>query len=165
MKKIHEGKSYWLNTVSMTCKDINTYLRSSDETGTRLLSFFYLGLSLANLLQAAVGMDAVRDSLQLFEEWEYHFSSFSVQSVKYVMARSIPTAYPETDASETSPSSHYTINRFSNEVMYSKLQCPHVSYELKHTVVVHALCEVLAQLYEKVFSTYTFRYVCLFWEV
>lgn len=158
MKKVHDGKSYWLNAVSMTCRDINKKLRAGDESGTRLLSFFYLGLSLANLLQSAAGMDAVRDALQLFEEWEYFFSSFSVQSVKYVMARNIHTAYPDPDAGEVAPpSSHYSINKFSNEVIYSKLQCPHVSYDLKYTLVVHALCEVLTQLYEKAFSTYTYR--------
>lgn len=158
MKKIHEGKSFWLNTVSVSVRDINNYIISNDDAWNRLIPFFYLGLSMASLLQTAAGIDAVQDSLQLFEEWEYHLSSFSVQSVKYVMARSLSTAYPgPVDSSEAATaSSHHTINKFSNEVVYTKLQCPHVSFELNYTAVVHALCDVLAKLYEKMLSTYIY---------
>ena len=158
MKKIHEGNSYWLNTVSMSSTDINNYLRSNESARNRLIPFFYLGLSIANIAQSSAGMDAVRDTLQLFEEWEYYFSSYSVQSVKYVMARNLTTAFPDPDSSEVPPSSHYTVNKFSNDIIYSKLQCPHVPFELNYTGVVHALCKVLSQLYEKLFSAYTYGY-------
>lgn len=158
MKKIHEGKSYWLNSVSMTGTDINNFLVLNDDAWGRLVPFFYLGVSMARTLQRAAGMEAIQDVLQLFEEWEYHFSSFSVQSVKYVMARSLPTAYPGPveDNEPTSPSSHYAINKFNNEVVYSKLLCPHVSFELNYAAVVHALCDVLVKLYEKIFSAYVY---------
>jgi hypothetical protein len=66
MKKIHEGKSYWLNTVSMTGNDINNYLASNDDAWHRLLPFFYLGLSLATLLRAgANGLEVIQDTLQV----------------------------------------------------------------------------------------------------
>jgi hypothetical protein len=32
---------------------------------------------------------------QLLEEWEYHFSNSAMQSMKYVLARSTPHAYPQ----------------------------------------------------------------------
>jgi hypothetical protein len=91
--------------------------------------------------------------VQLFEEWEYHFSSFSVQSVKYVMARNLMTAYSEPASlrpCDPSSLSHTTINKFNNQIVYTKLQCPHVSFDLDYTAVLHALCDVLAKLYDKI---------------
>lgn len=152
MKKIHEGKSYWLNCVSISIKDVNNFLILNDDAWNRLIPFFYLGLSMANLLQSAVGFEIIQDSLQLLEEWEYHFSSFSVQTVKNVMARNLQTAFPEPPESSetTASSSHHTINKFNNEVVYTKLLCPHVSFELNYSAVVHALCDVLGKLYDKI---------------
>jgi hypothetical protein len=141
----------------MTPSDIQDMVILNDQTWHRLMPFFYLGLSASKILQAQLsGIEVVRESLQLFEEWEYHFSSFSVQSVKYVMGRNLSTAFPEAETEQVQTS--YTISKFNNDVVYERLQCPHVAFELSYAGVLHVLCDTFSKLYEKMISQSSYRY-------
>ena len=155
LKKIHEGNSFWLNSVSMSAIDIRHFLALNGTAWERLLSYFYLGLSFGKILECATGFELVRESLRLFDEWEYYFSTFSVQSVKYIMARNVPTAFPDVTDYDIS---RQTINKFNNDILFERLLTPHVGFDLDYVAVMQILCEVLSKIYENIWSEECYRF-------
>jgi hypothetical protein len=169
IKKTHSGEGYWLNSVRMHKSDINDFLVSNDAPWQRLLPYVQLGVSLADICDAAAaaheasqsaggsstadgngsGLRALRAALQLLEEWEYHTaSSFSVQSVKFMMARNVSSAFPEPDTDL----GRYTLNKFNNEILFERLRAPLTPFDLDYVEVLHSLCDVLSNLYERIGS-------------
>ena len=155
LKRIHEGNSFWLNSVAMPVSNIRKFAAESGGPPDRLLSFFYLGLSLGKILEHGIGFEVVKESLKLFEEWEYYFASFSVQSVKYVMASTVSSAFPDAEFDIN----RQTINKFNNDVIFERLTCPHVGFDFDHVEVVRSLCDMLSSLYEKMWADMSYRYV------
>jgi hypothetical protein len=171
IKKMHSGEGYWLNSVRMHRSDINDFLVSNDAPWQRLMPYVQLGVSLADVCDAAAdvtphapnvtagggsiadgggaGLRALRAALQLLEEWEYQTaSSFSVQSVKFMMARNVSSAFPEPDTDL----GRYTLNKFNNEILFERLRTPLTPFDLDYVEVLHSLCDVLSNLYERIGS-------------
>ena len=151
----NSSKGSNLNSVAMPVSNIRKFAAESGGPPDRLLSFFYLGLSLGKILEHGIGFEVVKESLKLFEEWEYYFASFSVQSVKYVMARTVSSAFPDAEFDIN----RQTINKFNNDVIFERLTCPHVGFDFDHVEVVRSLCDMLSSLYEKMWADMSYRYV------
>lgn len=146
---IHCGDSYWLNSVLIDKKQLN-YFISEKIPLNRSISFYYFGLSLYKILELNDGYDTVKGLLQLLEEWEYYFSSNTMQSMKYVMSRTSNYYYPlfmpnENDFDQL----RCGIYKFNNDIVYEYLQTPDIPFELNYTEVFINLCEMLSLVYDK----------------
>jgi len=164
LHRVHLGDFYWLNCVLISKQTLRNLVRQ-ESYKQRAVSFFYLGFSLARLLNLPNGTTFINSVCQLFEEWEYYFSGSAVQSVKYVLSRNSTSNYPQTlninnrsslqllttnEPINTSKSFRPpSLSRFNNTIVYEVLQCPHLSQSLDYLQVLLSLCEVLTQLYSK----------------
>lgn len=92
IRKVHEGNVYWLNVVRLSKDDIKNFyhpqalqkrytvsINLSDVS--RVQQWFYIGVSIAPLLQFQNGFQFVRACSQLMEEYEYHFSNVAIQGM------------------------------------------------------------------------------------
>jgi hypothetical protein len=74
IKDLHQGGTYFLNSVMVTREDVYRVVCQKDVEH-RARMFYYLGLSLSALLDLTNGPATVRAFSQLMEEWEYTFDS------------------------------------------------------------------------------------------
>lgn len=114
LKKFHEGDYYWMNIIAMSKEELQDFAKKQIPN-SRVLGYFYLGISLSKIYdefqelkseisvqdpsskskaEAGVVAKFIRSITQLFEEFEFYFSSNAMQSVKYVMAKNSPCMYP-----------------------------------------------------------------------
>jgi hypothetical protein len=151
LKKIHEGGHYWLNVMLVTPEDIARML-SLGDCKSRTVNFYYLGLSVQNLLDVPPGVAAVKAFSQLMEEFEYYCAGNAMQGMKSLMAKTSTCVYPQAVQIEgDEPLTRPTVYKFNNKVVYEYLKIPHLPFELDYTEVVIALCDALHRLYEKLF--------------
>ena len=80
LKRVHEGHVFWLNVVKINSSDIERYYHPQ-TLQKRVQQWFYLGVSIAPLLQLENGWSFVRACAQLMEEYEYHFANVAVQGM------------------------------------------------------------------------------------
>jgi hypothetical protein len=66
LKKTHGGDSYWLNCVLLR-RQTDLAIYATELPRQRVLQLFYLGLSLARLLQSSGGAVLVKSVLQVFD--------------------------------------------------------------------------------------------------
>jgi hypothetical protein len=66
LKKTHGGDSYWLNCVLLR-RQTDLAIYATELPRQRVLQLFYLGLSLARLLQSSGGAVLVKSVLQVLE--------------------------------------------------------------------------------------------------
>ena len=158
---VHLGETYWLNSILLNRKEI-TLLLEDKVQGVRGLMFYYLGLSLSLLLNKVNGYEVISSFLQLFEEWEYYFSSIPMQGMKYVLARNSSLYYPSLLANNNNNNNNnneindreYQIRniglyKYNNEIIFEFLQTPEIPFELNYIEVFINLCQMLISLYEK----------------
>ena len=74
IKDLHQGGTYFLNSVLVTKDDVQ-YVVNQKDVEHRARIFYYLGYSLSGLLDLTNGPNTVRAFSQLMEEWEYTFDS------------------------------------------------------------------------------------------
>lgn len=155
LRRFHQGGLFWLNCVLMTPSDLQR-LTSSPAHKVRTVMYYYLGLSASKLLMN----DGIKSSqfvcafTQLMEEWEYYFSSPTMQGVKFVLARTSPTAYPHTNVSNSTEKEEDLIGRVSiykhnGNVVYEHLMTPPIPFELDYIETLTSLSDVLISLYDK----------------
>lgn len=140
-----------------TLEDIKQYARTVVPR-SRVLPFFYLGLSVSSMLSLNPGTATVRAFSQLLEEWEYFHAGGAVQGMKYVMAKNSPCVYPQSIPSDGSMAdlARPSLYKFNNNVVYEYLQVVPVAFELDYLEVMFSLCEALFKLYEKLFHVECF---------
>lgn len=147
LKDLHRG-SLWLNYIRFPEEDINKYTQQlvSPNRSTHL---FYFGLSIAKLIDTRKGSLLVRAITQLLEEWEYYTASFSIQSMKYVMARNTLTAFPQNVSSNDSGESvdRGLLFKFNNDIVYQFLLTPSVSFDMNFIEVMSCVCDILNSMY------------------
>lgn len=88
IRRVHEGKAYWLNIVKIRPEDIIQFYHP-DTLKKRVVQWFYLGISIAPLLQLDNGYQFIRACAQLIEEFEYHFANMAVQGMKILKSLAI----------------------------------------------------------------------------
>jgi hypothetical protein len=160
LKTVHDGGTFWLNTVMIDKNKLFSLV--SDTTRVppiRSVMYYYLGLSLSKLLDLPPGPITVRALSQLLEEWEYYFASNTMQSMKYVMARTSSYPYPQYMPNDGDIDQIRSgVYKFNNDIVYEHLQCPHVPFNLDYVQVFYSLCEMLYELYDKFWHEDTFGY-------
>ena len=82
----------------------------------------------------------------MFEEWEYHFASPSVQAMKYMMARTSPSLFPSSAFSDAEPEK-ITVYKYHSEVIYEYLLTPQLPFDLSFAEVFASLCDEVSSLY------------------
>jgi hypothetical protein len=92
LRKVHEGGNFWLNIVLLTLSDIQQLVAVVPKQ--RTVTFYYLGLSIFNLLDVKSGIATVRAFSQLLEEFEYYTSGTAMQGMKMLMAKNSVCVYP-----------------------------------------------------------------------
>jgi len=181
LKKFHEGDHYWMNTISMSKEELQTFAKKQIPD-TRVLGYFYLGISLSKIFdelnsgsysnKAEAIAKFIRSITQLIEEFEFHFSSSAMQSVKYVMAKNSPCMYPNiaphsggsgagSGGDSSSGSTAININdptnipkpnvfKYQSDVVFEFLLTPHIPFadSMDYLVVLSALCNVLLDVYK-----------------
>lgn len=152
LKRVHEGHSYWMNTVLFSESDVDKYI-STAISKQRIESYFSLGLSISKILKLGTGLDVVRGFSQLLEEWEYMNSGTAMQSVKYVMAKNSSCIYPQMNPIDgLSDLLRPSVYKFNNAVVFEYLEDPHVAFDLDYVEVLYGLCDELIMLYESIVS-------------
>ena len=170
LKKFHEGEHYWMNIVLMTKFDLDEYVKKHIKT-PRILGYFYLGVSFSKLYDNTIGCSAsdplhkaeyvtlfIKGITQLIEEFEYHLLSSTMQSVKYVMAKSVPCVYPNISSPDNDIEStevenaviKSTLYKYQSDIVYEYLLVPHLPFEdhLNYLEIFISLCNILLRIYE-----------------
>ncbi|KAL9654056.1 hypothetical protein ABK040_011600 [Willaertia magna] len=145
IRKFHEGKIYWFNTVQITIEDINKYYPAT-FLQKRLQQWCCLGISLSNLLQLDTGIQFIRACAQLLEEYEYEFSNVAVQGMKMLKAIALNNWEEE---SLVQKNIKPTIHKMNGNVVYEFLKIPNIPCDLDYRQVVFSLCDVLTFVYRK----------------
>lgn len=78
LRSCHQGGNYWLNCVLMTKDNLRQFF-TQQVAQRRTVSYYYLGLGIAKLLDIVSGLSFINACNQLIEEWEYEFSNSAVQ--------------------------------------------------------------------------------------
>ena len=166
MKKIHMGKTHWMNVVLLNQSDI---LQAYDPAQLARLQekWTTLGLSVGRLLSLPLnGSMMVRSLAQLLSEFDYHFASATKQSVKFLMAKEgdmyIDTlsSHSPDDGDSVKPALHkckgvpvYEHLLFSGSDILNPSNPASPSWTvtpgLNYFEVVFSLCAVMSQLYTK----------------
>lgn len=148
-----------MNTILFSIEDIRHYAHFVVPK-QRADAFFRLGLGLGKIVHLSKGLSIVRAFSQLMEEWEYYIAGTAMQSVKYMMAKNSPCIYPQTVPLEgMSDLSRPTLYKFQNAITYEYLDDVNVGLEIDYLEVLPALCEVLYQVYDKLYHEESFRSV------
>jgi hypothetical protein len=166
LRKVHEGGNFWLNIVLLTLSDIQQLVAVVPKQ--RTVTFYYLGLSIFNLLDVKSGIATVRAFSQLLEEFEYYTSGTAMQGMKMLMAKNSVCVYPSlvvgggdstpVSAEESSAAVTATsipkpgLSKFQNVVIYERLRTPPLAMELDYVEVLVALCEALSKIYDRLFA-------------
>jgi hypothetical protein len=156
LRESHEANMFWLNSSIETKIDISKQAMKAKQ---RTLMYFTLTMSMYSscILNSTSILPTVKSFLQLFEEWEYHFSGSAMQSMKYVLAKNSPCIYPRSSPlaiknsigiDVLSPS----LYKFDNSIVYEHLNITHVPFDLDHMEVFIGLCDALISLYDKFLS-------------
>lgn len=163
IKELHQGGKYFLNSVLMTGDDVHK-LVSNKEINHRARMFYYLGISLSSILELTNGPNTVRALSQLMEEWEYTFDAAPpIQGVKYMMATSCNTAFPEFLPFEADGDQlRSSIFRFKDEIVHEYLILPHLPFVPDYVETMSSLCDMLINLYENLVHKDTYSNVVLF---
>ncbi|KAG5180821.1 hypothetical protein JKP88DRAFT_200220 [Tribonema minus] len=170
LKKTHEGGCYWLNCVQLNRKpDLEAY--AAEIPRARTTQLFYLGLSLARLLQSGCGGAAVvRGALQLFEEWEYHFAGNAAQSVRGLMAKvntqtqgqGVEGGGSASGGGEDNNPVVARLCKFGSEMVYEHLLTPPLPFALDYFEVFFSLCDIICQVYNKLMEEECYSNVHVF---
>lgn len=181
-KRFYDGDHHWMNCVLVSKSDLHCHVQPQ----LKCISFFYLGLSVSQLLDTTADVKPlpivriIRSLTQLMEEYDYHFSSTAMQSVKYVLAKHSTCMYPQlqpnstvnapgamSDPSENSANEptpiqlpRPVIHKFQSDVVYEHLLTPHIGFSLDFGEVLQALSDSLCRLYDLVFrDSVCYRFV------
>ena len=141
LKDVYQGNRHFLSVISLNGS-------TNKEDGLEenmVLRWFYLGVSLATLLQQPPGAPFVRSALQLLEELQHHFSSSRSAVIRTRPAAMRPRPAAIGDGDDLTPS----LQRVNGKVMYENLLTPHVAHALSGVQVAIGLCDLLCRIYRK----------------
>ena len=159
--RFHHGGVFWLNCIMLKAP--------MNPSARRTVMYYSLGMSASNLLvqEGMKGFHFVYAFAQLMEEWEYHFSSPTMQGMKLLLARNSSTPYPQTIISSNSEKEEDLVGRISvhkhnGNVVYEYLMTPPLPIEFDYVEVLTALSEVLTSLYDKFLSEECYSNVTMY---
>ncbi|CAH7667625.1 hypothetical protein BY996DRAFT_449130 [Phakopsora pachyrhizi] len=149
LKKVHEGKVHWFNTILLTRSDLEKWLDHSRMV-RRTTRFSVLGMSLSSMLDIMTLQDFLRGLISLLNEYESipedHFKPKMVNLSKGIFKQS-----SKTQRKSTGTTSDYSISlQDSND--QSLLYSPNIPFELDYFEVWITLCDLLVEVYQKIIN-------------
>ncbi len=101
LQQLHANGGLWMDSVHISQLDLKRHaLRSI--SANKVLSFYYLSLSLTNLSESVASSNIgtyLQRLLQLLEEFEYCFAGAAMRGVKLVMAKQTNCVHPSSGES------------------------------------------------------------------
>ncbi|CAG8509090.1 7410_t:CDS:2 [Acaulospora morrowiae] len=134
LKKVHEGKIHWFNTVCLNKEDLGMVYENS-RMKKRTGNFFILGASLAPILDINNPQDYVKALNVMLQEFEYHTNEHSKQKMKNFFRKS--KIVKDDDAS------------FQESGEYTYLFVPNIPFDLDYFQTFYTLCDILVEVYNK----------------
>ncbi|CAG8617096.1 7806_t:CDS:10 [Ambispora leptoticha] len=134
LKRAHEGRVHWFNTVCLSKEDLVLWYQN-DRMKRRTGNFFILGASLAPILDITNPPDYVRALTVMLQEFEYHTNENSRQKMKMFFRKS--KINKDEDAS------------FQESGEYTYLFVPNIPFELDYFQTFYTLCDILVETYNK----------------
>ena len=127
-----------------------TQVLTPHSSSLAALRWFYIGVSLAPLLQRPAGVPFLRALLQLQEEYQYHFREPS-ENQKAFRARSATGQQRVMmgDHGDHSDMLKPMLLRVEGKVTYEYLFTPHLAHAISGIQVVLSLCELMSKVYRK----------------
>eukprot|EP00668_Euglena_longa_P031999 GGOE01041279.1.p1 GENE.GGOE01041279.1~~GGOE01041279.1.p1 ORF type:complete len:251 (+),score=77.01 GGOE01041279.1:87-839(+) len=139
------GVMPWLDCVLLSPDDVRAYCHGSDGTvEKRARRWFYLGLSLAPLIDLPNGLPYLQALATLFEEWDYCFSTAVMQSWKWAVAK-VGSIVAGADTTRHPTAAADTVGAR----LPQHLLLPPLATRLDYFEVVHTLLDLLALVYLK----------------
>ncbi|CAG8436057.1 749_t:CDS:10 [Ambispora gerdemannii] len=133
LKRAHEGRIHWFNTVCLSKEDFVAL--DKDDRKRRTGGFFILGASLAPILDNTNPNDYVRALMVMLQEFEYHTNENPRQKMKMFFRKS--KINKDEDAS------------FQESGEYTYLFVPNIPFELDYFQTFYTLCDILVEIYHK----------------
>lgn len=153
----------WMGIYSLSHQSLDKLLEES-VPADRVKQYLSLGISISSILDIPPielsNTALLKSCLQLFEEWDYHYSSLAVQSVKFMLAKhSSAGRYPSVgsileESGDLADSFQFrpTLYKFNNKIVHEYLLSSTVdncSHDLDYFEAVVCLMECLENLYSR----------------
>jgi hypothetical protein len=156
VKRVHEGKVFWLNLVRISKANILNYY-SPDVLQERALGWLILGLSCSKLLEMADSTCVVRALYQLLEEYEYFMSKLKKdENNRYDIYTDFvfTTSHISTSQRNFSPKDPVKAKIHTNSKGIAKFEHLYIPTlpgqgNLDYCEVLFTLCDVLSLVYGK----------------
>ncbi|KAG0149753.1 hypothetical protein CROQUDRAFT_653319 [Cronartium quercuum f. sp. fusiforme G11] len=141
LKKVHEGKVHWFNTILLTRLELEKWF-DQQRMQHRTTRFAVLGMSLSSVLDITTQQDFLRGLLNLLLEYEtIHEDNFKPKMKG--MFRNSKTPRKSATASD------YPIGlQESGDTSY--LITPNIPFDLDYFEVWITLCDILVEIYQKI---------------
>eukprot|EP00300_Choanocystis_sp_HF-7_P001454 c11173_g1_i1.p1 GENE.c11173_g1_i1~~c11173_g1_i1.p1 ORF type:complete len:255 (+),score=64.58 c11173_g1_i1:178-942(+) len=152
LKRLHSGGVYWMNVIGITKDDLLRGLYDKDKPKTgkaancmaRVEDWFFLGVTLAPLLELSDSSQFVRGLAQCIEEFEYAIANPASQSLKYLLRESsVQMMVDPTEPVRPKVRFNGSQPAFLYMAMFN-LPCSLDPFE-----VMFSLCDVLSEMYAK----------------
>ena len=146
---IHKGNQIFMNSVILSVLDMMRY--NDNVEPSRTLSLYYLSMGISKLLGSSnIDLQVIFHLSKLLDEWEYYTSSFSVQSMKYMLAKQSETAFPQLVVGQntTIDSGQNGLWKFSNDILFEHFSAPNIPFSLDQSEILLSLCHELSKLYD-----------------
>lgn len=142
LKRAHEGKVHWFNTILLQKEELDAVF-SQAKMAKRTVRFAVLGMSLSVLLEISAAHDFLRGLLSLLSEFDtVTDENFKARTRNLFKAGSKKRPSGVTD---------YPLNvQESGDLSY--LVSPNIPFDLDYFQVLFTLCDILAEVYSKILS-------------
>ncbi|CAG8445465.1 5687_t:CDS:2 [Dentiscutata erythropus] len=171
LKRVHEGRIHWFNTVCLSKEDLGSMYENS-RMKKRTGNFFILGCSLASILDISNPQDYVKALNVMLQEFEYHTNDHSKQKMENYSTNNSPalshapclfhkdygicknewaTGLGFVLGLELQQKSKITKHEDSSfqEGEYTYLFVPNIPFDLDYFQTFYTLCDMLVEVYNK----------------
>jgi hypothetical protein len=132
IQRVHRQEVFYGNVIRLSKADIGNYVNEDVQT-KRTEMFFSLGMNLSPLLSAKPE-NFLSNCTQLIEEYEYHYSNFAMQGMKYLRFLTMD---------------HEPLKKVGNTIIFEYLKSITLPCKLDYFQVLHSLCDILIFVYRK----------------
>ncbi|BGP13756.1 hypothetical protein JCM10213v2_001694 [Rhodosporidiobolus nylandii] len=151
LKNAGEGRVYWFNTVLLTTEDMRTTF-TNEKMRSRTTRFAVLGMSLSSLLDISPAHDFLRSLLTLVQEYEAvpedRFGGKNQKSLFKVGSKSKRAGA----SAAASGGADFSMGLPQEGGEASYLLTPNIPFELDYFQVLITTCEMLVEVYTKIYS-------------
>lgn len=132
IQRVHRQEAFFSNVVKLQKSDITSWIQE-DILAKRTEMYFSLGMSLSPLLSCSTNV-FLKSCSQLLEEYEYQYSNFALQGMKYLRILTMDQD---------------SLKKVGNTVFYEYLKLTPLPCKLDYFQVLHSLCDILIFVYRK----------------